>query len=281
MGGLGNQMFQYAAARRLAGIRNARLVLDVSHYENQPPEEVPRHYELDCFNISAKFSREPVENIVGKRQGMRKLVPLAPRIIHEKNFAFDREILRAADNILLVGYWQSEKYFKDYTDQLRKDFTFKDPLSPAKQLVANNIAKEPYAVSVQVRRGDYISHTASSNFHGALELDYYKRAVLELAKTISSPHFFVISDDPEWCKENLELGFPTTFVDHVPDTGHEDMRLTSLCKHHIIANSTFSWWGAWLNPRPNKLVIAPALWFKEPSMLKYAQDVVPRNWIRV
>lgn len=281
MGGLGNQMFEYATAKSLALTHNTHLVLDLSHYENQPENEVPRSYELDCFRIKAKTSTEPIEKIVGKRSGFRKLIPTNPNLVLEKAFYFNREVLEAPNNSLLVGYWQSEKYFDNHIVELRKDFTFKNPLSPAKQKVAQEIASKDHPVSLQVRRGDFVSHHGSSNFHGALGLDYYDNAVKEIAKTVTGPHFFVISDDPEWCRENIKLDYPTTFVDHIPGTGHEDMNLMSRCEHHIIANSTFSWWGAWLNPNPNKIVIAPVQWFKDPAMKGQDKDVVPGSWIRV
>ncbi len=275
MGGLGNQMFQYAAGKRLAIHHKTKLVLDISHYNNQPEEEVPRQYELNCFNIREHIIDQSLEE-----GGLKRLFRSVDfNIIRESHFSFDEQVLNAADNTLLIGYWQSEKYFADISDQIRKDYIFKNPLSTPKQKLAGRIKTSDQSVSVQVRRGDYISHAHSSRFHGALPLSYYSKATSVLTKAIKQPHFFVISDDTEWCRQNLKFNYETTYVDHIAGSGQEDMHLTSLCRHNIIANSTFSWWGAWLNKNSEKLVIAPKQWFKDPKA--ETPDVVPADWTRV
>lgn len=274
MGGLGNQMFQYALGRKLSLDNDKQLVIDLSHLENQPEGEVPRDYELDCFDIKAKIIHKPSENY--RSAALRKI---NPSVINESSLAFDKSVLGLKDNVLLIGYWQSEKYFKSIEKQIRQDFTFIKPLSKAKQSVSDDILSTHNPVSLQVRRGDYATHPSSVNFHGLMPLDYFDKATGMVAKNLKDPHFFVISDDPEWCKKNLKLKYPTTYVDHIPNTGQEDMRLMSMCKHHIIANSSFGWWGAWLNPRKDKVVIAPKKWFLEvPSDL---DDRLPKNWIKI
>jgi len=136
------------------------------------------------------------------------------------------------------------------------------------------------SVSVQVRRGDFVSHKHSSQFHGTLPMAYYRKATEELVKKIHEPHFFVISDDPDWCRQHIKFGkHPITYVDHIPGTGEEDMRLTSLCQHNIIANSTFSWWGAWLNTNSSKIVMTPKKWFVDKKI--NTKDLVPTEWQRI
>jgi hypothetical protein len=276
MGGLGNQMFQYAAGRRLAIRRGTKLVLDLSYLAHPPLGDVPRHFELDCFHIVAEHTAEPVDG--GRAPAfLRWLDRSAPRRLKESGVQFQSAVLKARDNTLLVGYWQSEKYFEDEEAQIRKDFTFAAPLSPEKNALAKTIDER--AVSVHIRRGDYVSHPASSKFHGLLPLEYYERAAAVIRERVPHPHFFVISDDPDWCRGHIKLPGTTTFVSDVHSAGHEDLQLMRLCRHHIIANSSFSWWGAWLNERRDKVVVAPKRWFTDDA--RDTSDLVPGNWLRL
>jgi Glycosyl transferase family 11 len=278
MGGLGNQMFQYAAGRRLAIKRGVELVLDLSYLANQPRGDVPRHFELDCFHIVGKHTDELADE--GHAQTvLRRLLRRSdgPHRLKETGARFQSAVLDAPDNTLLVGYWQSEKYFEDEEAQIRRDFTFAVPMSPAKSALATTIGEN--AVSLHIRRGDYVSHPASSTFHGVLPLEYYDRAAAVIAERIDDPHFFVISDDPGWCRTHVKLPSATTFVGDTPGPGHEDMQLMSLCRHHVIANSSFSWWGAWLNEHADKIVVAPRRWFTDEA--HDARDLVPESWIRI
>jgi hypothetical protein len=276
MGGLGNQMFQYAAGRRLAIGHGTELVLDLSYLVNQPRGDVPRHFELDCFHIGGKRATEPVDG--GRRR--RLLRPFERsngfRRFRERGVQFQPAVLESPDNTLLVGYWQSERYFKDEEAQIRQDFAFAAPLSPEKSAVARTIGEN--AVSVHIRRGDYVSHDANK-FHGLLPLEYYERAAAVITDKTKDPHFFVISDDPAWCRSHIKFPAATTFVGDTPGPGHEDMQLMSLCRHHIIANSSFSWWGAWLNARKDKIVVAPRRWFTDES--SDTRDLVPKSWTRL
>jgi hypothetical protein len=274
MGGLGNQMFQYALGRTMSVKNDRKLILDLSHLENQPEGEVPRDYELDCFDIQAKLIHGPAEqhrSILFKNTN--------PTVVNELSFKFDPAIFNFKDNVLLIGYWQSEKYFKSAEKEIRHDFTFIKPLSKLKQSVYEEIKSKANPVSLQVRRGDYANHPSSMKFHGLMPLSYFNKAADVIVKKINDAHFFVISDDPDWCKKNLKLKYPVTYVGHIPNTGQEDMRLMSLCKHHIIANSSFGWWGAWLNPDKKKIVIAPKKWFLgSPSDLG---DRLPKDWMKI
>jgi Glycosyl transferase family 11 len=276
MGGLGNQMFQYATGRALAIRHGTELVLDLSYLADQPRGDFQRHFELDCFHIVGKRATKPVD---GGR--VRRLVRLgrsnAFRRLSERGVPFQPAVVESPDNTLLVGYWQSEKYFKDEEAQIRQDFAFAARLSPEKSELEETIGEN--AVSVHIRRGDYVSHAAANKFHGLLGLEYYERAAALITDRTTDPHFFVISDDPAWCRTHIKLPGVTTFVGDTPGPGHEDMQLMSLCRHHIIANSSFSWWGAWLNARDDKIVVAPRRWFTDES--RDTRDLVPESWIRL
>jgi len=266
MGGLGNQMFQYSVARRLALKHGTKVKIDLAWLETEGKKaDAIRVYELGAFKIEAGFYKPKLFS--------------KPRLVHENQFKFDPTVLELPDNVLLQGYWQSYKYFEDQADQIRKDFTFKTVAEGVNAKILKEI-KQTTAVSIHIRRGDYLTSKASSQFHGTQSLEYYRTAVGELTKKVKSPHFFVFSDEPAWCKQNLKFDFPTTYAENnSANSGHEDMRLMSACQHHILANSSFSWWGAWLNPNPSKLVIAPKLWFRDKSI--DTSDLMPEGWIRL
>ena len=198
--------------------------------------------------------------------------------LRERSPAFDPNILSLSDGVYLDGFWQSEKYFLDIEAILRKEFSLREPpsfrsLGLAKQITPSN------AVSIHIRRGDYLAQDKIA-FHGVCSLDYYLAAVTIISRRISSPHFFVFSDDHEWAEKNLKLSYPITFA-HDSDNKkpYEDIWAMSLCSHHIIANSSFSWWGAWLSANPDKFVIAPKQWFRLQTM--DAKDIVPERWLRI
>ena len=290
-GGLGNQMFQYAAARRLAHHHNALLKLDVSDLSKWQNWNTPREYTLFHFNIEAEIaSTSEVVDLRGEsksniKKGLDRFFQLLgmparnTRVIREKHFHFDQTILEAPDNVNLDGYWQSEKYFEDIKNVLQKEFTLKNPLEGKNLDVAEEI-RRANSVSLHVRRADYVTDQRTTEFHGFCGLDYYNACVDVVGRSVSDPHFFVFSDDPDWVRGNIKLRFPTTFVVHnEPQKGHEDLRLMSMCQHHIIANSSFSWWGSWLSPRPEKIVIAPRKWFNDKTI--NTDDLIPDQWIRM
>jgi hypothetical protein len=153
-------------------------------------------------------------------------------------------------------------------------------MSSPNEEMAHRIGGEESAVSIHVRRGDYVSDAGTNRFHGTCSVDYYHDAVDRISGFAPASHFFVFSDGIDWAKENLRLRQPVTYVDfNDGEKNYEDLRLMSLCKHHIIANSSFSWWGAWLNPNPDKIVIAPKKWFNDPSI--NTDDLIPNSWLRL
>jgi hypothetical protein len=277
MGGLGNQMFQYALGRVLSEKNHTRLVIDLSHLENQPVNETPREYELDCFDIKGEFSHEPVLTEEQPRKFLIKKKHYTP--YYEQGFTFKKSVLDLQDQTLLIGYWQTSKYFKGFENMVKRDFKFTKPLSKAKQKILEKIEADSGAVALQIRRGDYVSNPSSKKFHGLASMAYYVRAVKYISNHVKNPTFYVITDDPAWCKRNIKLGYPTVFVSNVSNGGWEDMYLMSRCRHQIIANSSFGWWAAWLNDSKKKIVIAPKTWAIEKTA-DYS-DVAPKNWVRL
>jgi len=287
MGGLGNQMFQYAAARQITHRLGTTLKLDITAYTSDPL----RTYSLSPFNIQAQFAsaqelaamRRPYESRMAwylLRLNRLLKLPYGWTVLQENHFRpFDSATVRASGNVYLKGYWQSEKYFADIPDLIRREFILQNRPDSANREMAGRIAGAQ-AVSLHIRRGDYVSNPIIQGIHGVCDLAYYQASVERIGEKIASPHFFVFSDDTTWTQANLRLDYPTTFVTH-NDGGnaHKDLRLMSLCRHHIIANSSFSWWGAWLNPNPDKIVCAPARWFNDPAL--DTRDLLPPGWIRV
>ncbi len=288
-GGLGNQLFQYAAARRLAHRHNAALKLDTSFLK---VARVSREYELGHFNISAVIaSNEEIKEIVGYDitgprpiiERLRSKLGFAGRVspvYKQPHFHFDPALLNAPDNIYLDGYWQSEKYFRDIEGIIRRELVVRHPLE-GKNLEITELIQTVDSVSFHVRRGDYVTDPEANRVHGNVcGPDYWRRSMDEVAAWVARPHFFVFSDDPGWVKENLEFNHPVTFVAHNgPEKACEDLRLMSLCRHQIIANSSFSWWGAWLNGNPDKIVIAPDRWLNRQDVNE--GDIIPATWRRL
>jgi hypothetical protein len=282
MGGLGNQMFQYAAGRALALRQGTELQIDLTWLEGKQNVATPREYELGCFSFSPVFfgssNQAETTSLIIRLFGRKPKLQL---VREPASHVFDPRVLRASDNSYLEGYWQSEKYFEDQAEVIRQDFTFaQEPTGKNEKLLEE--IQSAAAISLHVRRGDYATDPATQEFHGLIPLDYYDQAVELIVKRakLKVPRLFVFSDDPAWCREHLKLDYPTTYVSH--NTGRksfEDMRLISACHHQVIANSSFSWWGAWLNSQPKKIVVAPKRWFKDESV--DTTDLIPEAWIKL
>lgn len=276
-------MFQYATARRLAYAHGAELRLDVSGFNTDPL----RSYSLGPYRLKQLFASESdIASISRQRHNVfyKWLVKLLlPGIVlfRERQFFFDPSVLRLGDHVYLDGYWQSEKYFHDISDILKNDFSLAhEPTGRNKALAALISASQ--SVSLHIRRGDYVSAPLVNKKHGTYEAAYYRQCIEHMNKAISDPHFFVFSDDPQWVLENFDTPVETTVVSH-NDGGSapEDLRLMSRCKHNIIANSTFSWWGAWLNSHSDKIICAPAKWFATGhDPLLSAKDLLPESWLK-
>ena len=283
MGGLGNQMFQYAAGRALSLKRNTPFVVDF----DDPYIYAKRSFGLDVFNLEYQNATgSQLSKSKPKTKVMRRLYkwtgndPDKYLYREKKDFHYQPELFTCPDESYISGFWQSEKYFADIADTIRQDFGFKTEPSEANKIWLSKI-KPVNAVSIHIRRGDYVSVAHTNQLHGTCDLDYYQKAISTIAGKVDNPVFFCFSDDIDWVKENLKTDHEMHYVDSniSPGSGHEDMRLMSNCKHHIIANSSFSWWGAWLNPNKDKVVIAPKKWLNSSEII--VKDLIPDSWIKL
>ena len=286
IGGLGNQMFQYALGRHLAEKHNTLLKLDISGFETYTLHK----YALGAFNIQENFaSPQEVQSFTRLKAGVLKKIirrlaggpPLlaSTHVIEKKKFHFCPDILELPDNIYLEGSWQSEKYFSAIAEIIRREFTVESPQAGKDKELADQIA-EHESVSLHIRRADYVSDAHTQQVHGTCDMNYYFQCIEQLSQKIKAPHFFIFSDDPEWAYANMKLRYQYTIVDHNnADKNYEDLRLMSLCKYHIIANSSFSWWGAWLSQYDQKIVFVPQRWLKSEAY--EVDDLIPAKWIKI
>jgi hypothetical protein len=287
MGGLGNQMFQYAAALRLAKHHNTSAVMDLAFFENIAEVDTPREYELDCFQLKPEFlapAKRPADDssIYGSRRGkllyyMHRLAGNNWSVYREPHHNFEPSVLDLPDRSYLIGYWQTEQYFMDIRATLLNEFAFKTKPAGHNQELLERITSTR-SVSLHVRRGDYVSNKHAKKFHGTKDQAYYNAALRPILLRVKQPTLFVFSDDTTWCEQNLKFEQPTVFVTG-NRYGFEDMRLMQHCQHNVIANSSFSWWAAWLNQNPEKIVVAPQQWFTDPAI--NTSDVIPKTWVKV
>jgi hypothetical protein len=305
MGGLGNQLFQYAAGRALSCKYNTTLLIDISNYFFDF-----RSYELNKFYITGQIARTSDlihyskynafinflflhsnfhKNVLAKtllkkgsefrdnlsshqnkcKYETRDVNLINGKYVAERFLHYDPEFINSPDNIYLMGYWHSEKYFKNIIDIVREEFKFREPI---KTEIVKKI-KNSNSVSIHIRRGD--KSNIGSNYY-TTEVGYIYRAIDIIKSHIENPVFFIFSDEPEWVNENLEIQEPFNIItSFAPD---QDLQLMSLCNHNIIAESSFSWWGGWLNPNKNKIIIAPnpKRWNK---LFSDTQDIYPEKWI--
>jgi hypothetical protein len=281
-GGLGNQLFQYAMARSIALRHQEDLQLDLTFFRSYKWHA----YSLAPFSIKASIAEENWRDKILKQQNsisnrlLRKF-GFSNFLVYEKSLQFNQAYKDIRPNAYLIGFWQSENYFSHYASQLRKDLQITvHPSEDNAKLLSNILSCE--SVSLHIRRGNYVSVPSVYRVHGTCSIDYYRLAVKYLKEKLKNPSFFVFSDDINWAKENFKGDDRFYFVD-LNDASHdyEDLRLMMNCNHHIIANSTFSWWAAWLNPSPSKLVIAPSRWFADQKKDMEVRELVPKNWIRL
>lgn len=289
IGGLGNQMFQYACARSLAlderqPLKVALDMFDGYRLHNGP--ELSRVFDVDVEVAHRKELRRFLGGARATCLARRLLARPAlrslrgRRYITEPSFRYwDGLHELTVDDVYLHGYWQSERYFALHAATIRRDFTFRSEATGRNLELANEILGST-AVSVHVRRGDYVRNQTTLAMHGTCSPEYYFEAIESLRRRLPAARFFAFSDDPRWVTEILGPHCPgLTVIDHnTGEQSYNDMRLMTLCRHHIIANSSFSWWGAWLNPRPDKIVIAPRRWFANGTD---DTDLIPESWERL
>ena len=249
MGGLGNQMFQRAYGLALEA-RGRAVMFDRSYLV----EGTHRAYSLEAFRSVIPITRHP--------QGP---------IISEKSLRFDLDMLHLPDPSIAVGYWQNEKYFLDIENKARQALSFRKPIVARAARLQEEI-QNSNSVFIHVRRGDYINF---QHVHGVLPMSYYQEAIQHVEASVPGAKIFIFSDDQEWCKKNFK--YPV-----VEGTDkYDDLKLMASCKHAIIANSSFSWWGAWLgDTHPSgRVVIAPKKWFVTDEV--DGSDIVPQRWVRL
>jgi hypothetical protein len=279
-GGLGNQMFQYALGRTLALKNNDVLKLDTGSLSKaEVLGNIYRPFDLEFFAIEKAIATPDEIQAVHYPFGvMFKLLDILKRkILRQSHVVFEPNILDLNGDIYLDGYFQSPRYFESIRETLLKDFTLREPLSPSGQVLAAQI-KSTTAASLHVRRGDYVANKRVLKENGVCSPAYYYKAVEKITTTVINPTFFVFSDDMSWVKENLQLPKGTVFVSDTSLYAPQELYLMSLCQHNIIANSSFSWWAAWLNQNPDKVVIAPTPWF---NTIAYDKDLIPESWIQL
>ncbi|MCC8423979.1 alpha-1,2-fucosyltransferase [Mucilaginibacter sp. UR6-11] len=286
IGGLGNQLFQYAFSKAIEAKANTRVYHDV--------EDLNNNYELrknGLMHFNVKLNSATKEQIESASSVFNKIIfkfsLLFKGLISQKKIKYYSEqksmldfgVFSDVTDLYLNGYWQSEKYFSDIEDLIRSEFEIITAPSEG-NLKFIKLINNSNSVSLHIRRGDYINNPSAQQIYHTCSLDYYEAAIKYIAKRVEDPVFFVFSDDMTWVKANLHSSFKLVFVDENDgDTAYEDLRLMSKCKHNIIANSTFSWWGAWLNNHLNKIVISPKIWFKNEK--KSSENLLPKSWITI
>lgn len=291
-GGLGNQMFQYAFAFALSKNFDSKVILDLSWFEDVKTHEnvTQRTFELSALDIDYEAAtKEELDQVVypqpqtkiqrklWEKFKIKKFKPTGNSFVQRVGHFFDKKLLSSLDYFYYDGYFQNEKYFKSARKELLQKFSSSIPLDEKNQLILDKIL-ETNSVSLHIRRGDYVTLESAKNFHGTCPLEYYEKAIKYITKKVKNPHFFLFSDDIEWVVENLKIEHPFTIVDFNQGKGWLDLNLMKNCKHNIVANSSFSWWGAWLNDNSRKVIIAPKRWYVKN--VKNC-DIIPKEWIRL
>jgi hypothetical protein len=273
-GGLGNQLFQYATGRAVALRNDCTLLLDTRDTEAKGSHW---QFALSHFNIHATVGND--NNLPPARTKPLQYYPWrvfgrSPKFTREKQLGYNPDIAGVGPNTYLHGYFQSEKYFTQIEDIIRRELSIKTPPSDENTRWLKMV-NQPNSVSLHVRRGDYI---AAGNAYAVCDHDYYKRAIdLIASKLDADPSVFIFSDDPAWAKENIKLGYkPQVSAHNDGSKPYEALRLISHCPHNITANSPFSWWGSWLNNNPEKIIVAPKAWFGKQNLDN--PDLIPYSW---
>ncbi len=285
-GGLGNQMFQYAVAHFQAMRLHVPFKLDTFTLDNTAPGDTPRSYELGNFVLKANLATEKEWSAYylcrKKRSLFYRILNLLYRKLNrvtlfKETFAYqyDSRIEKIRDNTCLSGFFQSYQYFQSIKEELRSDFSLKEPLSGENEKLLSSI-RETASVSIHFRRGDYLTN----HYHGICSESYYKESILKIKESVENPVFYAFSDDKEWVeKTDLLKKINVHFIPDNPAT--TDIYLMSQCKHHICANSSFSWWGAWLGNFKDQMVIAPKQWLSDEKENQKVSDLLPTSWIRL
>jgi hypothetical protein len=276
-GGLGNQMFQYAVARHLALKHRCEVALDAREYALQKK----RTFDLGAFKLAENIVICGAGDLPEKTSRWRFFSTGAKKtnVFQERHFHYDSSVQRIGPPVFLKGYFQSPEYFLGSEELLRSEFKLKDEGGDAFLYWRSRIAGKN-GISLHVRRGDFLESGITS-VHGVLPTDYYERALALIdCRSSAQAEVFVFTDDPEWVKANLKVGRKFELISGSKMKPIEEMTLMAMCANHVIANSTFSWWGAWLNPDVSKSVVAPRRWFSaEAARRMNTADLFPQGWL--
>lgn len=284
-GGLGNQMFEFAAGYSLAKEKATEYKIDLGHFKTQSEfkNETPREFQLDFFEIPYEFATEQ-EIVKVKKQYSRGIFPILKLDSYLTMFNIRKYPLLTSisSDIYMDGYFQSEEYFIKYEKDIREMFKLitkyitKDIIKMCDEMKSNY----DNSISLHIRRGDYVTNTQASKWHGLLSKDYYYNAIeyIKKEKGIEKPYIYVFSDDSKWVKENMSFDGNVTYISENFNPA-QAILLMSKCKNNIIANSSFSWWGAWLNPNKEKIVIAPEQWLAGSN--RVSKGIVPKHWVKI
>ncbi|WP_026232266.1 alpha-1,2-fucosyltransferase [Neolewinella persica] len=279
-------MFQYAFARRIQLQLNVKLRIDLSILlDSRPPDGyIKREYDLDIFKLSPAYHCNPTSLRIlyapGKyrwSQVVRDLARKGYPVYMEKSFSVDNTLLDSPpDNVIYQGYWQSERYFSEVANTIRKDFAFQHSIQPQSESLAREIRKED-SVCLNIRRKDYLA----SPTHNVTDETYYENCIQQMRERFSGARFFLFSDDLVWCREFFADFHDVVIVghDHAGPKFGNYLQLMAQCHHYIIPNSTFAWWAAWLGERTGSVIMAPERWFGTDEF-DY-RDVVPERWLKV
>lgn len=296
VGGLGNQLFQYAHARTLALSLKQELYFDLGFFEeyDRSKDKLNTHivYKLNNFNIKVcpakdeeinkirrRLLKPDIVRKVYRRLGGSSYVNKDCHFDNEKIDNCDIDTIRDYDDVFISGFFADQKYFIEIENIIREEFSLRESLNAKNQEMLSQI-KTANSVSLHIRRGDYVGN----NYFAEIPIEYYLKAVDYIEKHFPNSSYFVFSDDINWARANIKLDKKVVFVDiNDASTDYMELILMSACKHNIIANSTFSWWGAWLNENKQKIIIAPKIWYnKQEAQKKYDQGhLVPSNWIKI
>lgn len=290
-GGLGNQMFQYACGKAVAMRLGVELKLDIQHVIDRTPrkEFTFRDYELGVFDVNEQIATSEelsrfVPNLwnaneIVKHYYKLKRMLLGNTLYREKSkFSYNKELNSVRDNTYLYGYFQTEDYFSEFRNDILNSFTLRAPIDDKNESYLAQIRNEN-SVSVHIRRGDY----ENSIFQLLSLEEYYLKAIDIIQKSVENPTFYFFTNDIEWVENNLNsLNINKKIISiNTGNQSYMDLVLMSNCKYNIIANSSFSWWGAWLNRNTNKIVIAPKNWFKTGQYVETTHDLIPKGWLKV
>ena len=295
IGGLGSQMSEYAFAKALQNM-GYQVKLDTSAFKYYRLH----NYELSHYNIDLECStdeeNEEYQNNSLVIKLLKKLLPIRifikllhitginfynSNVVEEKSLLFDSQFLKVNDGSYLIGDFKSEKYFKSVRDILLKQFIINSECSHYMQEMELKISEASNSCFIHVRRGDFANDPKANKVHGVCSIDYYNRAVSYMKTQVRDLHFFIFSNDIDWCQKNLVIDNATYMNNQDRSLPHEDIHLMSLCHHSIIDHSAFCWWGSWLNQNEEAIVVAPERWFSNDELQKQSGDIYCKSWVKL